>query len=580
MSPVRLISAALLSLFLLPAWGINESIAPESATGWQQPDPVIAESSLVVTAHPLATRAGFEILQQGGSALDAAVAIQAMLTLVEPQSSGIGGGAFLLYWDQSSQTLHAYDGRETAPAAADPALFLRDDGTPMPWREALVGGRSVGVPGVLRMLELAHQRHGRLEWSSLFGPGIAQAEQGFVVGNRLHRLIADRVNPGLGRYPKSRAYFFDDVGQPLATGTRLRNPELARSLRLIAEQGADALYRGPLADAILSSVQSASDNPGRLRREDLADYQAREREPLCLPYMSYRVCSFPPPTSGGVTLLQILGLLQHTPLPTLPPDSADFIHLFTQASRLAYADRGRYLADPDFVEVPTAALLDPSYLHQRARLINPQKDMGETGPGKPVDLARADDRSPELPSTSHFVIRDAEGNLVSMTSSIEMAFGSTLMAGGFLLNNQLTDFSFVPEVDGAPVANRVEPGKRPRSSMTPVIVFDADNRPVAALGSPGGSRIINYVAHTLLLMLHTDLPLQNILYQPNISNRNGPTELEAGIAPASLLGELERRGHRVKLREMNSGIHALRQRPDGRWEAGVDPRREGMALGR
>lgn len=580
MSPVRLIGAALLSLYLLPAWGINESIAPESATGWLQPDPVIAENSLVVTAHPLATRAGFEILQQGGSALDATVAIQAMLTLVEPQSSGIGGGAFLLYWDQSSQTLHAYDGRETAPTNADPALFLRDDGTPMPWREALVGGRSVGVPGVLRMLELAHQRHGRLEWSSLFGPGIEQAEQGFVVGNRLHRLIADRVNPGLGRYPESRAYFFDDAGQPLAAGTRLRNPELARSLQLIADQGADALYRGPLADAILGSVQSASDNPGRLRREDLARYQAREREPICLPYQHYRICSFPPPTSGGVTLLQILGLLQHTPLPNLSPDSAGFIHLFTQASRLAYADRGHYLADPDFVQVPTAALLDESYLRQRARLINLEQDMGKALPGQPADLARANDRSPELPSTSHFVIRDAEGNLVSMTSSIEMAFGSTLMAGGFLLNNQLTDFSFVPEVDGVPVANRVEPGKRPRSSMTPVIVFDADNRPVAALGSPGGSRIINYVAHTLLLMLHTDLPLQNILYQPNISNRNGPTELEAGVAPKPLSLELGRRGHQVKLREMNSGIHALRQRPDGRWESGVDPRREGMALGR
>lgn len=579
MSPVRLISAALLSLFLLPAWGINESIAPETATGWQQPEPVIADDALVVTAHPLATRAGFEILQQGGSALDAAVAIQAMLTLVEPQSSGIGGGAFLLYWDQSSQTLHAYDGRETAPANADPALFLREDGTPMPWREALVGGRSVGVPGVLRMLELAHQRHGRLTWPALFKPGIEQARQGFVIGNRLHRLIADRVNPGLGRYPESRAYFFDDAGQPLAAGTRLRNPELARSLQLIADQGADALYRGPLADAILGSVQSASDNPGRLRREDLTHYQAREREPICLPYQRYRICSFPPPTSGGVTLLQILGLLQHTPLTDLSPDSADFIHLFTQASRLAYADRGHYLADPDFVQVPTVALLDESYLRQRARLINLKQDMGEALPGQPTDLTRAGDRSPELPSTSHFVVRDAEGNLVSMTSSIEMAFGSTLMAGGFLLNNQLTDFSFVPEVDGAPVANRVEPGKRPRSSMTPVIVFDADNRPVAALGSPGGSRIINYVAHTLLLMLHTDLPLQQILYQPNISNRNGLTELEAGVAPAQLAQELKQRGHQVQVREMNSGIHALRRRPDGRWEAGVDPRREGMALG-
>lgn len=580
MTPSRLLCTLLLLLLGTSAWAINESIAPENATGWQHPRRILASEALVVSAHPLATEAGFNMLQQGGSALDAAVAVQAMLTLVEPQSSGIGGGAFMLYWDQSSQTLHAYDGRETAPATVTERLFLQDDGTAMAWSDALVGGRSVGVPGVLKMLEMAHQRHGRLDWATLFAPGIAQAEQGFVVGNRLHRLIATGVNPGLGRYPSSRDYFFDATGSPLATGSLLRNPELADSFRLIAAQGADALYQGPLADKILQSVTATQDNPGQLSRTDLAGYTAREREPVCMPYREYRVCGFPPPTSGGVTLLQILGLLQHTSLAELPHDSAGFAHLFTQASRLAYADRAHYLADPDFVEVPTKALLETEYLRQRAQLIHSERDMGLATPGQPTTLSRAEDQSPERPSTSHFVIRDAEGNLLSMTSSIEMAFGSTLMAGGFLLNNQLTDFSFVPEINGAPVANRVEAGKRPRSSMAPIMVFDADNQPVAALGSPGGSRIINYVAQTLLLMMHTNLTLQDILYQPNVSNRNGETELEEATAAEQLLFELQDMGHRVSIRELNSGIHAIRRLPDGRWESGVDPRREGMALGR
>lgn len=580
MSLIRLACTTLLALQALHVWALNETVAPENATGWQHPTRVIAQDALLVTAHPLATEAGFEILQQGGSALDAAVAVQAMLTLVEPQSSGLGGGAFMLYWDQSTQTLHAYDGRETAPANASERLFLRPDGTTMPWYEALVGGRSVGTPGVLRMLELAHGRHGKLEWAHLFERSISQSEQGFRVGNRLHRLIASDINPGLGRYPASRAYFFDPSGAPLPVGTLLRNPELAQSLRLIAQQGADALYQGPLAQQILASVAAAEENPGQLSAIDLARYTARERTPVCMPYFEYRVCGFPPPTSGGITLLQIIGLLQHTSLPTLPHESSAFAHLFTQASRLAYADRSLYLADPDFVEVPVTALLDPTYLSQRAALINPERDMGQAQAGQPTDLARAEDQSPELPSTSHFVIRDPYGNLLSMTSSIEMAFGSTLMAGGFLLNNQLTDFSFVPEIGGIPVANRVQPGKRPRSSMAPVMVFNADNQPIAALGSPGGSRIINYVAQTLLLMLHTDLSLQTILYQPNISNRNGDTELEEATAAEQLLFELEEMGHTVKIRELNSGIHAIRKLPNGRWESGVDPRREGLALGR
>jgi gamma-glutamyltranspeptidase/glutathione hydrolase len=577
---IRLWTLLVLLLVLPSAHAFNESRAPESATGWQPRDPVVVDSTLVVSAHPLATRAGMAMLDDNGSALDAAIAVQAMLTLVEPQSSGIGGGAFLLYWDATQQQLFAYDGRETAPAAVTPDLFLNEDGSPMPWQQALVGGRSVGTPGVLRMLELAHQRHGRLPWQAPFQPAIHQAREGFNVTPRLHRLIADGINPGLKHYPEARSYFFTADGQPLPVGTLVHNPELADSLQLIAEQGANVFYRGPLAEKIVAAVQTAGDNPGRLQAEDLANYQPRERTPVCRPYREYRICGFPPPTSGGVTLLQILGLMaqQTFTIGSLP--DVDFSHLLTQASRLAYADRGRYLADSDFVEVPVDALLAPDYLQQRARLIDPTRDMGQAQPGAPALLERSDDQAAERPSTSHFVIRDAEGNLVSMTTSIEMAFGSTLMAGGFLLNNQLTDFSFVAEQDGKPVANRIAPGKRPRSSMAPVMVFDQDNRPVAALGSPGGSRIISYVAQTLLLMLHTDLPLQEILHQGHVSNRNGITELEQDTAAEQLLFELQDRGHAVTIRELNSGVHALRLRADGRWEAGVDPRREGLALGR
>ncbi len=569
-----------LLLVLTPAHALNESLAPESATGWQRRDPVIVDNTLVVSAHPLATRAGLAMLDNKGNALDAAVAVQAMLTLVEPQSSGIGGGAFMLYWDARRQQLFAYDGRETAPAAATPDLFLNEDGRPMPWQQALVGGRSVGTPGVLRMLELAHQRHGQRPWQQAFGPAIHQAREGFSVTPRLHQLIADGINPGLGRYPEARHYFFTAEGEALPVGTQLRNPALADSLTLIAEQGADAFYQGPLAEKIIAAVQAAGDNPGRLQVQDLAEYRARERTPLCRPYREYRVCGFPPPTSGGTTLLQILGLMATRELHIGALPDLEFSHRLTQASRLAYADRGRYLADADFVEVPVNALLNTDYLRQRARLMDPTQDMGQALPGEPTTLERSDDQAPERPSTSHFVIRDAEGNLVSMTTSIEMAFGSTLMAGGFLLNNQLTDFSFLPEQDGKPIANRIQPGKRPRSSMAPVIVLDQFNQPVAALGSPGGSRIINYVAQTLLLMLHTELSLQEILHQGHISNRNGLTELEQDTSAEQLLFELQERGHNVKIRELNSGIHALRRRDDGRWEAGVDPRREGLALGR
>ncbi|WP_207060821.1 gamma-glutamyltransferase [Motiliproteus sp. SC1-56] len=556
----------------------EQAAAPEAATGLTDKPVLQAREQMVVSAHPLATQAGYAMLEAGGSALDAAVAVQAMLTLVEPQSSGIGGGAFMLHWDAGQQRLQAFDGRETAPAAADPDLFLKTDGTPMAWGDALVGGRAVGVPGVLRMLELAHDEHGELPWEQLFQPAIRQSQEGFEVSPRLHRLIASGINPGLGRYPVAADYFFEQ-GEPLPVGTRLRNPALARTLEQIASEGADYFYRGPLAAQIVEAVQGASDNPGRLSQEDLAGYRAVAREPLCRPFFEHRVCSMPPPTSGGVTLLQILGLLAPFPLVDLEPDGAAFVHLFTQAARLAYADRARYLADSDFVPVPVDALLEPNYLARRHRLIDPERDMGEAAPGRVARLARGDDRSPEFPSTSHFVIVDAAGNAVSMTTSIEMAFGSTLMVGGFLLNNQLTDFAFTAEEDGAPVANRVQPGKRPRSSMTPVIVFDLQGKPSLLLGSPGGSRIINYVARTLLTTLVWDWPLQTAIAAPHVSNRNGYTALEEGRAAARLKPSLERLGHTVKVRVLNSGLHGIAIDRAGIMRSGIDPRREGAAMG-
>ncbi|GGK84704.1 gamma-glutamyltransferase [Amphritea balenae] len=564
----------------LPLLAVDEDLAPESATGLMRHTPIKADQELVVTAHPLATQAGYSILQQGGSAADAAVAIQAMLTLVEPQSSGLGGGAFMLYWDNVNQQLHAFDGRETAPAYADETLFLKQDGAPMKWWDAMVGGRSVGTPGVLAMLNLSQETFGKLTWNKLFDDTINQAEQGFNVSPRLHQLLASNINPGLGRYPAAKDYFFTAAGDPLPVGHLLKNPQLAQSLRQIAKQGVESFYQGEIASQIVTSVKAAEDNPGKLSIKDMASYQAKLRKPVCMPFRAYRVCGFPPPTSGGVTTLQILKLLERFSNEQLQPGTTSQRQLFTQASRLAYADRARYLADSDFVDVPVKALLDTHYLQQRSQLISTDQDMGKAEAGQPdLVLSRADDRSPELPSTSHFVILDKWGNAVSMTSSIEMAFGSTLMAGGFLLNNQLTDFSFVASQNGKPIANRVEAGKRPRSSMSPIMVFDQNNQLISALGSPGGSRIISYVAESLLVKLTSDISLQQSFELPHVVNRNGTTELEAGTSAEQLAQPLQELGHQIKVRELNSGLHGFYRSSGGPWESAVDPRREGSAMG-
>ncbi|MDF2180003.1 gamma-glutamyltransferase [Aliiglaciecola sp. CAU 1673] len=555
----------------------KEDREPEAATGFKQKKAVEAHEFMVSAANPYAAWAGKKVLMQGGSAIDAAIAVQAMLTLVEPQSSGIGGGAFILYWDNSTKTLTTFDGRETAPQNIDANHFVQS-GKPIPWREAIVGGKAVGVPGVLRALESAHKKYGKLPWKTLFRDAELAATEGFKVSPRLSMLVSLDLHPGLKQFSPSNAYFYPD-GKPLQPDHILKNPALANTLSLIAEKGADAFYKGDLAKRIVDTIQGAPINPGTLSLEDLANYKAVERKPLCGPYKLYLVCGMAPPGSGGVATLQIMKMLEAYDLQNMQPNSVQAVHLFTQASKLAFADREYYVADSDFNDLPIMALLDKDYLKSRAALISPERDMGLAHPGEPYEqLTTAEDVAYEIPNTSHFSIIDKQGNAVSMTTSIEMAFGSALMVDGFMLNNQITDFSFVPEVNGKPVLNRIEPGKRPRSSMTPTMVFDKDGKLYLAIGSPGGSRIINYVAQTLIGVLDWKLDIQQAINLPRVTDRNDYTALERGTEIESLAPALESMGHKVQIIDLNSGLHGIMIK-DGTLVGGADPRREGLAVG-
>lgn len=550
---------------------------PEAATGFETREAVTSRTDMVVAAHPLAAEAGAEILAEGGSAIDAMIATQLVLGLVEPQSSGIGGGAFLIHHDAKSGNMVAYDGRETAPAGADADLFIGEDGEPLSFMDAVVGGRSVGTPGTVRLLELSHRLHGRLPWERLFEPAIRLAEDGFEVGDRLASLVAgDRENM---RQDAIRDYFLPG-GEPIAAGSTLRNPDYAATLRAIAQNGASAFYSGEIAQDIVDAVQGFEANPGRLETEDLTNYRVAVREPVCAPFQVYEVCGMGPPSSGALTLGQMLSLLDHFDLGSLDPLSPEATHLFVEASRLAYADRALYMADEDFVRVPTRGLLDPAYLTARAQSISRSGAAEAVSAGNPpwreAEL-RAPDRSLELPSTSHVSIVDRDGNAVSLTTTIEAGFGSRLMVRGFLLNNELTDFSFVAEEEGRAVANRVEPGKRPRSSMAPTIVLDRGGEPVLVVGSPGGARIIPYVARTILGTLLWDLDPQEAVSLPHVTTLGGPVDLEEGRAPAELNAALTALGHQVRRMELTSGTHAILIR-DGELVAGVDPRREGAAV--
>ena len=552
--------------------------APEPASGVSAKHAVVARHFLVAAAHPLAVEAGYDVLRRGGTAIDAAVAVQLVLNLVEPQSSGLGGGAFILHFSAGDAKLSAYDGRETAPAAARADRFIGAEGRPLGFLDAVVGGKSVGTPGVLRALELAHAGHGKLPWADLFQPAIRLASEGFALSPRLHRLLTAVRLPG--RDPAMRRMYYRDDDRPKPVGTLLRNPALADTLRKIAAQGAAAFYQGDIARDIADKVRHAP-NPGDLSEEDLARYRAKQREPVCGPYRQWKVCGMPPPSSGGIAVLQVLGMLQRLAPESLPADPVRAAHLVAEAERLAYADRARYLADADFVSVPVEGLLAPKYLAARAALIRPYRALGPALPGTPpgAPLAElADDASPELPSTSHLSVVDSAGNAVAMTSSIEYAFGSQQMVRGFLLNNQLTDFSFVAEQDGKPVANRIEPGKRPRSSMAPTMVFDRDGKLILALGSAGGSAIINHVVKTLVGALDWNLDIQHAIALPNFGNRNGPTELELGTVAEGWAQPLRALGHEVRIIDMTSGVHAIQRTPDG-WRGGADSRREGTAKG-
>ncbi|WP_404398900.1 gamma-glutamyltransferase [Idiomarina loihiensis] len=551
---------------------------PEAATGFAEKNAVTADNFMVAAANPHAVEAGYEVLKRGGSAVDAAIAVQAMLGLVEPQSSGPGGGAFILYWDNEENKLYSIDARETAPMDATESLFLDEEGNAPKWIDAVVGGRSVGTPGVIRGLELAHKRWGKADWSSLFSQTIELSKQGFEVSPRLAKLVEMEINPGVKKMPAASNYFFPN-GEPLKVGSTLKNPDYAKSLSLIAEQGADALYQGELAEKIVNAVQNSTIEPGVLSLKDLSQYKAKLREPVCSVYRQYQVCGMGPPSSGGITTLQTLGVLENFELGELKPNSEEFAHLFTQASRMAYADRNQWIADPDFVEMPVEAMLDKTYLSSRADKIT-EKDMGKAKPGIQLKPEYEQDIAYELPNTSHVSIVDAEGNVLSMTTSIEMGFGSTVMAGGFLLNNQLTDFSLAPGDGNEKYANRVEPGKRPRSSMDPIIVLDAKGEQVLhALGSPGGSRIINYVSQTLVGVLDWNLNVQEAINLGHVTNRNDYTSLEKGRDISELKAGLEKRGHDVKVIDLNSGLHGVSIDSDGTLIGGADPRREGVAKG-
>jgi gamma-glutamyltranspeptidase / glutathione hydrolase len=540
----------------------------------------LAQHHMIVAAEPDAAEAGLTMLRSGGSAVDAAIAAQMVLTLEEPQSSGIGGGAYLIVADGT--VVHGYDGRETAPASARPDMFLGKDGKPRRHNDAVPGGLSVGVPGAVRMLALAHAAHGKLPWAKLFEPAIRLADEGFKVPPRLAVELA-QGGPRLASMPDIRAQFFHPDGTPIKAGEIWRNRQLAQSLRQIAEGGPDALYQGRIAREIADAVVKAPVNPGGMTTGDLAGYQAKTREPLCGLYRAFRICSLPPSTSGGVTVLQILALLQRFPSSQLQPNTLSAIHLVSEASRLAYADRARWLGDADFVTVPLSGLLDHAYLDSRSRLIDPMRSMGLAAAGTPpAQKTELRDFAPMRPQiemgTSHLAVVDDHSETLSMTTSVEAAFGAQIAAGGFLLNNQLTDFSFEPVIDGKPVANAPAPGKRPLSAMAPVIVFSPDGQFYAAVGSPGGRQIIAYVAQALVDLIDAKLSMPQTAAAARHVNMNGVTLIERGTALEMLTPALTAMGHQVRAIPFDSGVNGIR-RVGGGYEGGADPRREGVALG-
>lgn len=581
---------------------LNYSIPdqPEGASGYTEKVAGTSQKWMVAAANPLATDAGYQVLKAGGSAIDAAIAVQMVLALVEPQSSGIGGGAFLLHHKAgaSTQSLQAFDGRETAPAAVDEKLFLGIDGKPIPFIDAVVGGRSVGVPGAVKMLEVAHKQHGKLPWAVLFEPAIKLASEGFKVSPRLNTLLTSEAN--LKKDAVAASYFYDAAGKPHPVGFVLKNPELAAVLKELAAKGSDALLKGDIAEAMVTKVQSHPTNAGKLSMADLAGYQVKTREAFCTDYVTakvYVICGMPPPSSGAIAVAQILGMTQSPSVAASKTLDANFLHQYTEASRLAFADRAQYVADPDFVSAPAGSwksLVDPAYLQTRAALIGEQSmKTAKAGVPAGAKIAYAPMPHQQEYGTSHISIVDGSGNALAMTTTIEDAWGSRQMVnrgkldasgkpilGGFLLNNQLTDFSFTPtDSEGKPIANRVQAGKRPRSSMSPTLVFDkATGQLVASVGSPGGALIIHYTAKTLYGMLNWGLDPQAAINLPNFGSLNGPTVLEEKRFPATTVEALKARGHEIREINMTSGLQGIQKTKDG-FVGGADPRREGVVRG-
>ncbi|MDE3231927.1 MAG: gamma-glutamyltransferase [Pseudomonadota bacterium] len=568
-----------------------------SALEYQEKPGWATKSFAVAAANPLATDAGYQVLQAGGSAIDAAIAVQMVLTLVEPQSSGIGGGSFVLHHD--GQKVEAYDGRESAPASATDKLFLDAQSKPLPFIEGVVSGLSVGVPGTLSVLELAHKEHGKLPWATLMQPAIQLAEQGFKLSPHLHRaLLSENF---LMKDPVAASYFYDHQGKPHPVGYVLKNPELAAIFRDIAARGSQALKQGPVAEALVQKVRQHPTRPGSMTLQDLANYKAKKREPLCFDHAvqttgkTYQLCGFPPPSSGTLAIGQMLGILNNTPAGKMPLEqglpSSDWLHFYTEAARLAFADRGQFVGDPDFVQAPGGdwkTMLHPAYLKQRSSMIGNQS-MKVAQPGNPAGTQTAFAPMPaqEEYGTSHISVIDKDGNAVAMTTTIEAVFGSRLMVnsgqgrhGGFLLNNELTDFSFTPtDAQGLPIANRVEGGKRPRSSMSPTLVFEKDSGKLKMTGgSPGGAVIIHYTGKLLIGTLQWGLNTQQAISLPNFSSLNGPTILEEKRFPDSTIKALQAKGHEVRETPLPSGLQAIEVTPQG-FFGGADPRREGVVMG-
>lgn len=552
-------------------------VAPEPGTGNTEQELVRASSAMVAAANPYAANAGYEILKMGGTAIDAVIATQLVLNLVEPQSSGIGGVGLVVYFDNNSKKLSTWEGRETAPGLAGPDHFLDESGEPLAFYDAVVGGHSVATPGLLKLMYEVHQKHGKLDWETLFKPAIQLAQEGFMVSPRLARLVAiDQKR--LSRYETTRNYFYPE-GRPIQEGDLLNNLPFANTLSLIARRGVSPFYEGEIGRDIVAAVSSVKDNPGLLSMEDLRGYEVRERAPVCMDYRNDLICGMGPPSSGGLTIGQILGQLDNFELAEMGKDNPQSWQLIGDATRLAFADRALYIADPDFVEVPEG-LLDESYLLERSKLLEIGSPLNEVSPGLPSGVEKitlAPSEALELPATTHISIVDSEGNVVAMTSSVENAFGSRLMVRGFLLNNSMTDFSLRPSIDGKPVVNRIEPGKRPLSSMSPTIVL-RDGEPYMVLGSAGGSRIIVHVAKTIIAHLDWQLPVNEAINLSHRINMNGDYELEAGTDAEALAEPLKDMGYKVSIRDLNSGLHAIVINKSG-LEGAADPRREGAVMG-